>query len=193
METPAGTHIWVYVTSGRIRLSVLEANPRLYAKHWISLSNVVVHITPLQEFKVVLANFSSANKRLSKNQFVGFATPHPLAMVPTAMPLDAVLAAELSEGSPPVLGEKTPRVSTSQAETSPRGMWSPTITCPSTRVSRFAPCSRRTPICGTGIWVKLEQRNIASNSPPAPSRFDVSHIGLGRAPAGRNNPRWTRC
>ena len=113
VEIPAGTQTWVYVTSGRTGLSVLEASPQLYAKHRISLSNGVVHIAPLQEFKVLVANFSSANKSLSKNQVVGFVTPHPRAMVRTAMPLDAVLAAECSEGSPPLQGERPPRGATS--------------------------------------------------------------------------------
>ena len=38
-EILAGTQTRVYVTSGRTGLSVLEANPQLYAKHQISLSN----------------------------------------------------------------------------------------------------------------------------------------------------------
>ena len=119
MEIPAGTQTWVYVTSGRTGLSVLEANPQLYAKHRISLSNGVVHIAPLQEFKVLVANFSPTNKRLSKNQIVDFVTPHPRAMVRTAMPLDAVLAAEFSEGSPPLQGARPRSGATSQAEPSP--------------------------------------------------------------------------
>ena len=120
MEIPAGTQTLVYVTSGRTGLSVLEANPQLYAKHRISLSNGVVHIAPFQEFKVFVVNFSSANKRLSKNQVVSFVTPHPRAMVRTAMPLDAVLAAEFSEGSPPLQGASPPSGDTSQAEPPPR-------------------------------------------------------------------------
>ena len=62
-----------------------------------------------------MANFSSANKRLSKNQVVGFVTPHLQAMVRTAMPLDTVLPAECSEGSPPLQGTRPPRRAPSQA------------------------------------------------------------------------------
>ena len=119
VEIPAGTQTWVYVTSGRKGPSVLEANPQLYAKHRISLSNRVVHIAPLQDFKFLVANVSSANKRLSRNQVVGFVTPHPRAMMRTAMPLDAVLAAEFSEGSPPLQGARPHNGATSQAEPSP--------------------------------------------------------------------------
>ena len=193
VEIPAGTQTWVYVTSGRARLSVLEANPQLYAKHRISLSNWVVHIAPLQDFKVLVANFSSASKRLSKNQVVGFVTPPPRAMLRTTMPLGAVLAAACSEGSPLYRARGPLASPPPKRRRPPRGRWYPSTTCRSTCVSRFAPCSHRTPTCETGSWVKFEPRNIASNSPPAPSRFDASHIGPGRAPARRNNLRWTRC
>ena len=73
-----------------------------------------------------MANFSSASKRLAKNQILGFVTPYPRAMVHTAMTLDSVLAAECFEGSPLVQGEMPPRVSTSQAKTSiPRDLLPP--------------------------------------------------------------------
>ena len=43
-----GTQVWVHVTKGRTGLSVLELNPQLYAKHRVSLSNGVEHITALR-------------------------------------------------------------------------------------------------------------------------------------------------
>ena len=60
-----GTKIWVPVTSGRKCLSVLEPTPQLYAKHRVSLSNGVVHISALREFKVLVANSATALKCLS--------------------------------------------------------------------------------------------------------------------------------
>ena len=72
---PAGTQAWEYVTNARSGLSVVESNPQLYAKHRVSISNGVVHLSPLREFRVLVANFSAATKRLSKNQVVGFVTP----------------------------------------------------------------------------------------------------------------------
>ena len=93
MNTPAGTQTWVYVTNGRNVLSVVQPNSQLYAKHRVSFSNGVVPLSPLQEFRVLVANSSTATMRLSKNQVVGFVNPHPRAMIRTAMPLDAVLAA----------------------------------------------------------------------------------------------------
>ena len=64
VEIPAGSQTWIHVTSGRTGLSVLEANPQTYAKPRVFLSNGVVHIAPLQKFKVLVANYSSAVKRL---------------------------------------------------------------------------------------------------------------------------------
>ena len=193
VEIPAGTQKWVHITSGRTDLSVLETNPQLYAKHHVSISNGVMHVTPVHEFKVLVANFSSAVKHLSKNQVVGFVYLHPRAMARTTMPLDAVLAAGFSEGTLPVSSER-PAVHQPPKRSRPvRGMQSPSTTCRRTCVSSFAPCSRRTRKCGTELWVKCEEPNIASNSPPAPSSLDVSHIVLFHAPARRNNTRWTRC
>ena len=100
VNIPAATQMWVNVKGGTTGLSVLEANPQLYAKHRIYISNGVVHIVPLQEFKVPLANFSSASKRLSKTPVVGFVSPHPREVVRMAMPFEAVLAAAYSNGSP---------------------------------------------------------------------------------------------
>ena len=78
MDIPAGTQTWVYVTNGRSGLSVVEPNLQLYAKHRVSISNGVVHLSTLQEFRVLVANFSAATKRLSKNQVVGFVSPIPV-------------------------------------------------------------------------------------------------------------------
>ena len=68
------TQVWGHVTNGRTGLSVSEPNPQLYAKHRVSLSNGVAHITALQEFKVLVVNFATAPKRLSKNQVLGYVT-----------------------------------------------------------------------------------------------------------------------
>ena len=95
---------------------MVEPNPQLYAKHRISISNGVVHLSPLREFRVLVANFSSASKRLSKNQVVGFVTPHPWAMIRTAMPLDAVPAAEFYEGVPPLRSDDSPRATSPSTE-----------------------------------------------------------------------------
>ena len=89
------------MTSGRTGISVLEPNPQLYAKHRVSLSNGVAHITALREFKVLVADFATAPKHLSKNQVLGYVIPHPRAMIRTAMPLDALLAAEFTERDEP--------------------------------------------------------------------------------------------
>ena len=63
-----------------------------------------------------MAKFSAATMRLSKNQVVGFVTPHPRAMMRTAMPLDAFLAAEFYEEVPHLRDDDSPRAPSPSTE-----------------------------------------------------------------------------
>ena len=114
-----GMQVWVHVTSGRTDPSALEPNPQRYAKHRVSLQNRVSNITALREFKVLVANSATAPKHLSKIQVLGYVTPHPRAMIRTAMPLDAFLAADVAGGTEPQ-SEKGDRSSLAPSKEDPQ-------------------------------------------------------------------------
>lgn len=59
VTTQPGPQVWVHVTNGRTGLSDLVPDLQMYAKHHVSLSNGVAHITALREFKVLVTNFAT--------------------------------------------------------------------------------------------------------------------------------------
>ncbi len=70
---PAGTEVALQVTCGAKGTRVLALVPHLYMKKRVSVTNGPVDIRPLEPFCVMVANFSSSDVTLARNQVVALA------------------------------------------------------------------------------------------------------------------------
>ena len=111
-------------------------------------------------------------------------------MIRTAMTVDALLAAEFTEGDEPQSekGEKPPRLG--RRKTLKTLMRSPSNICRRMFAREYATCSRRTPVCGVATSGKSGLRSTGSNSTPARSHFYVSLIVLDHGLDKPNKTLW---
>ena len=76
---PPGTETNVKVVSETNGTVLIEPAAQLYAKRQISLSNGIAYIRKNVPYPVRVANFSTKERRLTKNQVLGFVTRNRLS------------------------------------------------------------------------------------------------------------------
>ena len=83
---PPGTETNVKVVSETTGTALLEPVAKLYTKRQISLSNGIAYIRKNVPYPVRVANFSTKERRLIKNQLLGFVTRAPHCILTIDMP-----------------------------------------------------------------------------------------------------------
>lgn len=94
LAVPPESQVWVSRVSKHHGIRVVQPSESLYNQRQLAVANGVVSIVPDVPFKVLVANFGKTTQWLVKHQTLGSVLPHPMALVPTRIPISDVLGVQ---------------------------------------------------------------------------------------------------